>query len=68
MAIDFRQIALNMIGRSPQIKNNPNAQAYLQVIQDNDSSRGEQIANNICETYGVSKEQAVQMARQFFKL
>ena len=39
----------------------------LQVIQSGDAQKGQQIAMNLCKTYGVSKEQAVGMATEYFK-
>ena len=42
-------------------------QEMLQVIQSGDAQKGQQIAMNLCKTYGVSKEQAVGMATEYFK-
>lgn len=62
------QFAINMLNRNPQIANNPRAQELLQVIQNGDSAKGEQIATNLCATMGVSKEQAIRDAKQFFHI
>lgn len=43
-------------------------QEYASVIQARDNKKGEEIANNILRTYGISKEQAMQMAQQRFGL
>lgn len=66
--LDIRQFALNMIQRNPKIANNPQAQGYLEVIQNNDSQKGRQIAENICKSYGMTKEEALNRAKQFFGL
>lgn len=58
---------LNMAMRNPSIANNPRAQEMLQIIQSGDAQKGQQIAMNLCKTYGVSKEQAVGMATEYFK-
>lgn len=50
---------LNMAMQNSNIANNPRAQEMLQVIQSGDAQKGQQIAMNLCKTYGVSKEQAV---------
>lgn len=42
------------------------AQEYMDVIRSRDSKRGEEIANNILKTYGISKEDALKMAQQRF--
>lgn len=66
MMFDTRSFALQLIQRNPNITNNPNAQEMIRVIQNGDSARGEQIANNLISTYGVSRNQAMQQAANFF--
>lgn len=63
-----RDFALSLISRNPQITNNPNAQQLLQVVQENNSAKGAQIAQNICDSYGITREQAIQEAKRFFGL
>lgn len=63
---DPRQMAMNLLMRNPQIANNPQAQEYLQVIQNGDAERGQQIADNLCQTYGVSRDEAISQAKRFF--
>lgn len=58
---------LNMAMQNSNIANNPRAQEMLQIIQSGDVQKGQQIAMNLCKTYGVSKEQAVGMATEYFK-
>ena len=58
----------SLIASNPNMANNPNAQNYLNVIQSNDQTRGEQIANNLCQTMGISREQAIAQAKAFFGL
>lgn len=66
--MDIKDIAINMISRNPRFANNPQAQNYLQIIRSGNSQQGEQIARNLCQTYGVTPDQAVQQARNFFNL
>ena len=56
----------NIIASNPAIANNPQAQNYINVIQSGDANRGQQIADNICKTYGVSRDEALNQAMQFF--
>lgn len=63
-----RDFALGLLGRMPQVANNPNAQSMIQVIQNGDAKKGEEIARNLCETYGIKPEDAVQQARSFFRV
>lgn len=58
----------SLIANNPNMANNPNAQNYLNVIQSNDQAKGEQIANNLCQTMGMSREQAIAQAKAFFGL
>lgn len=58
---------LNMAMQNSNIANNPRAQEMLQIIQSGDAQKGQQIAMNLCKTYGVSKDQAVGMATEYFK-
>ena len=66
--VDIRNMALNLLSQNPNVANNPNAQEFINVIRSGDSARGEQIAQNLCNTYGVSKEDAVKNAKSFFNL
>lgn len=68
MNVNPGQFAINMLNQNPQIANNPRAQELLEVIKSGDSAKGEQIANNLCKTMGVDKNQAIQDAKRFFHL
>lgn len=57
---------ISTLNRNPNFANNPRAQEMLGIIQNGDSKRGEQIANNLCSTYGVTKEEALRRASSFF--
>lgn len=43
MSFNPGQFAINMLNQNPQVANNPRAQELLQVIQNGDSAKGEQI-------------------------
>lgn len=40
-----KDFAMNLIAQNPQIASNPNTQGMIQAIQNNDSAKGEQIAD-----------------------
>lgn len=63
-----RDFALSLLGRMPHVADNPNAQSMIEAIRRGDSKRGEQIARNLCDTYGIKPEDAVRQARQFFHI
>lgn len=53
---------------NPQVKNSPLAQEGLGAIFSNDNKKGEQIANNILASYGLTKEQGIEKAKEFFHI
>lgn len=50
-----------------QFQNNPNAQQWMGILQSGNNQQGEQIANQIIQNLGISKEQAMQQAFQGLK-
>lgn len=57
-------MAAQMIRNNPNIQQSPFAQAGMNAILNNDAKAGEQLANNILKSVGMTKEQAMQLARQ----
>lgn len=66
--MNIQQLAMNLIRNNPNVANNPQAQEMLKVIQNGDSQRGQMIAENLCKTYGITKEDALSKAKQFFHI
>lgn len=66
--LNLQQLAMSLLAKNPNIANNPRAQEMLQTIQNNDSQKGSEIAKNLCNTYGVTPEQAVDSAKKFFNI
>lgn len=64
--LNMRDFAMNLISSNPQIAQNPQAQEMINVIKSGDVERGKQIANNLCQTYGVTPDQAIAQARKMF--
>lgn len=62
------QSMLKMLTANPAIADNPQARSFIDVLQSGDSKRGEEIANNLLETYGMTKDQALAQAKQFFHI
>lgn len=67
-AISPVQAMVNMIRANPAITNNPQMQAYIDVLESGDSERGEELANNLLKTYGTTKEDALAAAKAYFHL
>lgn len=53
---------------NPAIANNPMAQNCLSILESGDAKRGEEMANNLLQSYGISKEDALNQARSFFHI
>lgn len=59
---------ISMIKANPAIADNPQAQSYLDVLESGDAKRGEEVANNLLKTYGMTKEEALKKAKAFFHI
>lgn len=66
--VNPRDFAMRMIRNNPSITNNPIAQNYINVLQSGDAQKGQQIAQNILNSYGMTKEQAMQQVQQIFHI
>lgn len=60
------QYLQSQLQNNPNIANNPQAQNFIQVLQSGNAQMGQQIAENILKAYGMTKEQGMAQARQFF--
>lgn len=58
----------NMLANNPQLQNNPIAKNYLSVLQSGDAKKGEEIANNLLKSYGMTREQGLDLAKKTFHL
>lgn len=59
---------MNMIMNNPQMMQKINANArtkeMFEILQAGDAKRGEELANNLLNTYGLNRNQAVNQASQ----
>lgn len=63
-----KQSLIDMIKAYPTIANNPQMMAYIEVLESGDSKRGEELANNLLNTYGMTRADALAQAKSFFHL
>lgn len=66
--MDMGVISRVLANMAPAMASNPNARAMIQAVQSGDASTGEKIARNLCQSYGMTPEQAVQQAESFFHI
>lgn len=64
--MNLRELALNILASNPQLAHNPNAQSMIDVIRRGDAVEGQRIAQNLCDSYGITPEQAVNQAKNLF--
>lgn len=64
--IDPVAVVDRIVSRNPGLASNPQAKAYLDVLRGGDRSRGEELANNLLQTYGIDREEALAQAKRFF--
>ena len=57
-------LATQMIRNNPQVNQSPFAQAGINAILNNDAQAGEQLANNVLQSLGMTKEQALEIAKR----
>lgn len=62
---NFRNFALNMIGKNPNIaQNNPYAQQIISAIQTGDMNAAQQVASQICKDNKMSIGDAQRFTEQ----
>lgn len=59
---------LNMAMNNPMLKSNPNAQSMLNVVRSGNAQQGQQIADNLCKSMGMTRDEALRQAKGFFNL
>lgn len=62
------QMAMNRFSSDPSFRNNPQAKAFVDIMQRGDIAQGQEMAKNLCQSYGVSEQEALQQAKSFFRI
>lgn len=65
MAMNFMQQRMQS---DPRFAGNQMAQEFMDILKSGDATRGAQMADNICQSYGVSREDALKQSRQYFRM
>lgn len=66
--MNLQEFAVNLLMNSPKVANNPQAQEMVNVIKTGDNVKGEQLARNLCQTYGIGIQDAYGQAQRFFHI
>lgn len=62
------QFAMKMLQSNPQVSGTPMGQQFLQILQTGNVQEGQQLATNLCQTYGISQQEAIQQSRNYFHI
>ena len=65
---DLRQIAMLTLQKNPKVANSPQGQQFMQILQSGDVAAGQQMAQNLCQAYGVSEQDAIKQVVQYFNI
>lgn len=65
---DVSQLAISLLQQNPNVANSPQGQQFLQILKSGDVEKGKQMAQNICQSYGTTPEEAFKQAKTFFNL
>lgn len=57
-----------LVENNPNVQNNPRAKEMIELIKSGDTEKGTQVAENLCKSYGMTKEEAITAAKNYFKL
>lgn len=60
------QFLQNALRNNPNIMSNPQAQNYINILQSGNAQAGQRLAENLLNTYGMTKEQGMAQVRQYF--
>lgn len=58
------QFAAQVLQNNKNIQASPMGQQFTQILQSGDAKAGEALANNILQSYGLSKEEAIKQATE----
>lgn len=65
---DMKRFAMLLLQKNPKVANTPQGQQFLEILKSDDDEKGQEMAKNICGSYGVKPEDAYNQAKQFFNI
>ena len=61
-----RDLITQLMQRNPNIANNPQAKSYIDTVMGGNQEQIKNLAMNICNSYGITPEQARNDTMRFF--
>lgn len=65
---NLEQLAMTLLQKNPNVANSPQGQQFMEILKSGDVTKGQQMADNICKSYGIKREDAYNQAKKFFNL
>lgn len=65
---NLEQFAMLLLQKNPKVANSPQGQQFLEILKSGDVEAGQKMAQNFCNSYGVTPEEGVNQARKFFNI
>lgn len=65
---NLEQFALMLLKKNPKIANSPQGKEFMDILESGDTERGQKMAQNYCNSYGVTPEEGYNQARKFFNI
>lgn len=62
----INNMAINMLQNNPKVANTTIGKRFLDILRTNDTQAGIELANNLIENNGDTKENAIQKAINYF--
>lgn len=62
----FIDYATQVMQQNPNMTNNPLGKNFMSILQNGDEKKGEEMARNLCQSYGMSVEEAYNQAMRYF--
>lgn len=60
------QFAKNLMSKNLNLSGSPMGQTFTNILNSGNASAGEELANNIISSMGISKEEAIKQAGSYF--
>lgn len=65
---NLEQLAMLLLQKNPNVANSPQGKQFIEILKNGDVEKGQNMAKNFCESYGVTPEDAYKQAKQFFNI
>lgn len=61
-----KEILMEFLKKNPNVANNPQMQSYIDALNSGDQQRIKELGMNICNSFGVTPDQARTETMRFF--